>query len=86
MQAEKDSACTDPYYCLSDFVAPRESGVPDYLGVFAVACFGVDELCKEYEKQSDDYNIIMVKALGDRFAEVTISVISPIAETDYAEN
>ncbi|XP_062980412.1 methionine synthase [Elgaria multicarinata webbii] len=68
-QAEKDSASTDPYYCLSDFVSPLESCVPDYLGLFAVACFGVDELCKEYEKQSDDYNSIMVKALGDRLAE-----------------
>ncbi|XP_034964274.2 methionine synthase isoform X1 [Zootoca vivipara] len=68
-QAEKDSSSTDPYYCLSDFISPLESGIPDYLGLFAVACFGVDELCTEYEKQSDDYNIIMVKALGDRLAE-----------------
>ncbi|XP_060609853.2 methionine synthase [Anolis sagrei] len=68
-QAEKDSASTDPYYCLSDFTCPLKSGIPDYLGLFAVACFGVDELCKEYEKQSDDYNIIMIKALGDRLAE-----------------
>lgn len=52
-----------------------ESGVNDYLGLFAVACFGVDELCKEYEKQCDDYNIIMVKALADRLAEVTLTVI-----------
>ncbi|KAJ6664657.1 hypothetical protein lerEdw1_006230 [Lerista edwardsae] len=68
-QAEKDSASADPYYCLSDFVPPLESGISDYLGLFAVAVFGVDELCKEYEKQYDDYNIIMVKALGDRLAE-----------------
>ncbi|XP_037751226.1 methionine synthase isoform X3 [Chelonia mydas] len=68
-QAEKDSSCTDPYYCLSDFIAPGDSGVRDYLGLFAVACFGVDKLCKEYEKQCDDYNSIMVKALGDRIAE-----------------
>uniref|UniRef100_A0A8C6V9Z7 Methionine synthase n=1 Tax=Naja naja TaxID=35670 RepID=A0A8C6V9Z7_NAJNA len=68
-QVEKDSGSTDPYYCLSDFISPLESGVSDYLGLFAVACFGVDELCKEYEKQSDDYSIIMVKALADRLAE-----------------
>ncbi|NXD15987.1 METH synthase, partial [Nothocercus nigrocapillus] len=68
-QAEKDSACTDPYYCLSDFIAPLGSGVRDYLGLFAVACFGVDELCHEYRKQDDEYSIIMVKALGDRLAE-----------------
>ncbi|XP_051849501.1 methionine synthase [Antechinus flavipes] len=68
-QAEKDSASTDPYYCLSDFIAPLESGVRDYLGFFAVACFGVDELSKSYEKQCDIYSSIMVKALGDRLAE-----------------
>lgn len=49
------------------------------MGLFAVALFGVDELCKEYEKQSDDYNIIMVKALGDRLAEViTLSFIGSV--------
>lgn len=68
-QAEKDSASTDPYYCLSDFVAPLESGVRDYLGLFAVAIFGVEELSKAYENKGDDYNSIMVKALGDRLAE-----------------
>ncbi|KAM4693612.1 methionine synthase [Discoglossus pictus] len=68
-QAEKDSSSTDPYYCLSDFIASWESGVKDYLGIFAVACFGVEELSKAYEKQGDDYNSIMVKALGDRLAE-----------------
>uniref|UniRef100_A0A803YKG7 Methionine synthase n=1 Tax=Meleagris gallopavo TaxID=9103 RepID=A0A803YKG7_MELGA len=68
-QAEKDSACTDPYYCLSDFIAPLDSGICDYLGLFAVACFGVDELCDDFRRQDDEYNIIMVKALGDRLAE-----------------
>ncbi|KAJ7416517.1 Methionine synthase [Pitangus sulphuratus] len=68
-QAEKDSSCTDPYYCLSDFIAPMDSGICDYLGLFAVACFGVEELCNEFRKQDDEYNIIMVKALGDRLAE-----------------
>uniref|UniRef100_A0A4W2GME0 Methionine synthase n=1 Tax=Bos indicus x Bos taurus TaxID=30522 RepID=A0A4W2GME0_BOBOX len=68
-QAEKDSASSDPYLCLSDFIAPLHSGIPDYLGLFAVACFGVEELSKAYEKECDDYSSIMVKALGDRLAE-----------------
>ncbi|KAJ8013643.1 hypothetical protein DPEC_G00031940 [Dallia pectoralis] len=68
-QAEKDRASSDPYYCLSDFVAPRDSGVPDYVGMFAVAVFGADELSRQYEKQGDDYNSIMIKALADRLAE-----------------
>ncbi|KAF4018766.1 hypothetical protein G4228_010618 [Cervus hanglu yarkandensis] len=68
-QAEKDSASSDPYLCLSDFIAPLDSGIPDYLGLFAVACFGVEELSKAYEEECDDYSSIMVKALGDRLAE-----------------
>ncbi|MGS2720455.1 methionine synthase [Paraglaciecola aestuariivivens] len=57
-------------YCLSDFVAPKESGQADYLGAFAVtAGTWEDDLAKSYEDQSDDYNAIMVKALADRFAE-----------------
>jgi 5-methyltetrahydrofolate--homocysteine methyltransferase len=71
-QAEKDSSSTDPYHCLSDFIAPLHSGVCDYLGLFAVACFGVEELSKTYEDDGDDYSSIMVKALGDRLAEVDV--------------
>ncbi|KAK6328061.1 hypothetical protein J4Q44_G00000390 [Coregonus suidteri] len=47
-QAEKDSASSDPYYCLSDFVAPKGSGVSDYVGIFAVAVFGAEELSKRF--------------------------------------
>ncbi|XP_004690795.1 PREDICTED: methionine synthase [Condylura cristata] len=68
-QAEKDPANPDPHYCLSDFVAPLHSGVADYLGLFAVACFGVEELSRAYVEAGDDYSSIMVKALGDRLAE-----------------
>ncbi|XP_053495830.1 methionine synthase isoform X1 [Ictalurus furcatus] len=68
-QAEKDSACSDPYFCLADFVAPLESGVKDYVGLFAVAVFGAEKLSQEFVQQGDDYNSIMVKALADRLAE-----------------
>jgi 5-methyltetrahydrofolate--homocysteine methyltransferase len=55
---------------LADFVAPRNSGLKDYLGLFAVtAGVGVDTLVKEYEKKHDDYTAIMVKAIADRLAE-----------------
>jgi 5-methyltetrahydrofolate--homocysteine methyltransferase len=61
---------TRPHFALADFVAPKESGVADYFGGFAVSTgFGVDELAAEYEAKHDDYNAIMVKALADRFAE-----------------
>jgi 5-methyltetrahydrofolate--homocysteine methyltransferase len=59
-----------PNMCLTDFIAPKESGVEDYFGAFAVtAGIGVDKLVAEYEADHDDYNSIMVKALADRLAE-----------------
>jgi len=59
-----------PNLCLSDFIAPKETGIPDWMGAFAVtAGIGVSDLCKEFEKNNDDYNSIMVKALADRLAE-----------------
>ena len=57
-------------FCLSDFVAPADSGVADYLGGFAVtAGEGVDAAVAKFEAAQDDYNAIMVKALADRLAE-----------------
>ncbi|MEI6782570.1 MAG: methionine synthase, partial [Verrucomicrobiota bacterium] len=64
-------------HCLADFIAPKQSHLPtinpqlpDYLGAFAVtAGFGVEELCRKFERDHDDYNSIMTKALADRLAE-----------------
>jgi 5-methyltetrahydrofolate--homocysteine methyltransferase len=59
-----------PNIALADFIAPKESGIQDYIGCFCVTTgFGVDEKASEFEKQLDDYNSILVKALGDRLAE-----------------
>jgi len=59
-----------PNIALADFIAPKDSGKTDYMGAFCVTTgFGVDEKAAEYEKNLDDYNSIMVKALGDRLAE-----------------
>ena len=59
-----------PNLCIGDFVAPKESGVKDYIGAFAVtAGIGIDKRVKAYEDQHDDYNSIMLKALADRLAE-----------------
>lgn len=58
------------HLCLSDYIAPRDSGKVDYLGAFAVcAGSGVEKMAQSFEEQNDDYSSIMVKALGDRFAE-----------------
>jgi 5-methyltetrahydrofolate--homocysteine methyltransferase len=59
-----------PNLCLADMVAPRETGVRDYIGVFALtAGIGIDERVAAYEAKHDDYNAIMLKALADRLAE-----------------
>ncbi|MBC7643383.1 MAG: B12-binding domain-containing protein, partial [Flavobacterium sp.] len=59
-----------PNIALSDFIAPKDSGMQDYMGCFCVTTgFGVDEKAFEFEKDLDDYNSILIKALGDRFAE-----------------
>jgi 5-methyltetrahydrofolate--homocysteine methyltransferase len=57
-------------YCLADFVAPKASGVRDYVGGFAVtAGLGIDRKLEEFETRLDDYSGIMLKALADRLAE-----------------
>jgi 5-methyltetrahydrofolate--homocysteine methyltransferase len=56
--------------CLADFVAPKASGIADYVGLFAVtAGLGADAKAAEFERAHDDYSAIMVKALADRLAE-----------------
>ncbi|MCL1663463.1 methionine synthase [Elizabethkingia ursingii] len=58
------------YLALADFIAPKETGIQDYVGCFCVtAGFGADEVAAKYSEENDDYNSIMVKALADRFAE-----------------
>jgi 5-methyltetrahydrofolate--homocysteine methyltransferase len=60
----------NPNLCLGDFVAPKESGIRDYLGAFAVtAGLGIEKKLAEFEKSHDDYNSIVLKALADRLAE-----------------
>ena len=55
---------------LSDFIAPNDSKINDYIGAFAVtAGINAEELAKKYEESNDDYNSIMVKTLADRLAE-----------------
>ncbi len=59
-----------PYRALSDFIAPKQQNIQDYMGCFCVTTgFGTAELAKDFEARNDDYNSIMVKALADRLAE-----------------
>ncbi|MER2528476.1 MAG: methionine synthase, partial [Candidatus Competibacter denitrificans] len=59
-----------PHYCLADWVAPKESGITDYLGAFAVtAGIGIDERVAAFQQANDDYSAILLKVLADRLAE-----------------
>ena len=61
---------TQPNYCLSDYIAPKESGKSDYIGAFAVtAGHKIEEKIAQFEADHDDYNSIMLKVLADRLAE-----------------
>jgi len=64
------------YYAMSDFVAPKSSGVKDYVGAFAVSCgFGCEEVCADLRKKNDDYKGIMMEAIADRLAEALAELI-----------
>jgi 5-methyltetrahydrofolate--homocysteine methyltransferase len=81
-QAEKTDG--NPYYALSDFIAAKETGVPDYFGGFALTTgIGCDELVAEFEANYDDYNSIMAKALADRLAEAFAERMHELVRKDY---
>ncbi|GAB3972275.1 methionine synthase [Spirosoma terrae] len=73
-----------PNYCLSDFIAPLESGREDYIGSFAVtAGIGIEALLDQYERDHDDYNSIMVKAIADRLAEAFAERMHERVRTEF---
>jgi 5-methyltetrahydrofolate--homocysteine methyltransferase len=73
-----------PNRSLADFIAPRDSGVPDYIGMFAVTTgHGADALVRRFEQDHDDYNAIMVKALADRLAEAFAEYLHAQARKDW---
>lgn len=81
-QVKKDTGT--PNLCLSDFIAPKESGLKDYIGAFTVTTgLGAADLVKHFESKLDDYNSIMVKALADRLAEAFTEVIHEKVRREY---
>ncbi len=81
-QAEKRSGV--PNKCLADYVAPRESGVKDYIGGFAVtAGIGTNDLVEQFEQDHDDYNSILTKAVADRLAEAFAEMMHQRVRKEY---
>lgn len=73
-----------PNLCLSDFVAPKDSGIKDYIGTFAfTAGLGIENALKKFEAELDDYNSIMLKALADRLAEAFTELIHEQVRKDF---
>ncbi|MCF6203787.1 MAG: methionine synthase [Methylococcaceae bacterium] len=71
-------------FCLSDFVAPKDSGKADYIGGFAVtAGIGIETKIEQFEKDHDDYNSIMLKALADRLAEAFAEYLHEQVRKDH---
>lgn len=75
---------TDPLLCQSDFIAPKSSGIQDYIGTFAVtAGQGLDALVARYEADHDDYKSIMAKAVCDRLAEAFAELMHEMVRKTY---
>jgi len=77
---DEDSDC----HCLSDFIAPKEQSIADYMGSFAVTMGdSVEKFAKTFEEKGDDYNSIMVKSLGDRMAEALAEYMHLLVRKDW---
>ena len=72
--------------CLADFIAPKSTGVKDYMGAFAVTTgIGAEEFAEAFESEHDDYNSIMVKALADRLAEAFAELLHQRVRREWYE-
>jgi 5-methyltetrahydrofolate--homocysteine methyltransferase len=70
LRQQSDREGSEPCRSLADFIAPKETGLPDHVGAFAVTTgIGLEELCSSFRAKHDDYNAIMAEALADRLAE-----------------
>ncbi|CAN7939517.1 unnamed protein product, partial [Ixodes hexagonus] len=73
-----------PFHCLSDFIAPLETGIQDYIGFFAISGgFGCEEACTRFREENDDFKVIMIEALADRLAEAFAEVLHERVRKDY---
>ena len=73
-----------PNIALSDFIAPKELNIKDYVGVFCVSAgFGCDELSKKYEAENDDYSSLMVKSIADRLVEAFAEYLHKMIRIKY---
>ncbi len=84
LRQQSQKAIGKPNLALADFIAPKKTGIQDYIGCFCVSTgFGTAELAAKYVAEHDDYNAIMVKALADRLAEAFAEYLHKEVRTNY---
>jgi 5-methyltetrahydrofolate--homocysteine methyltransferase len=84
LRQQADKPVERPNLCLSDFIAPKESSVADWIGGFAVtAGLGIEEHIERFHKDNDDYSAIILKALADRLAEALAEYMHRRVRTEF---
>ncbi len=84
LRQQADKPAGQPNQSLADFIAPKSTGLADYIGGFAVTTgIGIEALCARFEKEHDDYNSIMTKALADRLAEAFAECLHKQAREEW---
>jgi 5-methyltetrahydrofolate--homocysteine methyltransferase len=84
LRQQKQKPPGRPNHCLADFVAPKDTGLEDHIGLFAVTVgLGADAAARRFEEDNDDYNAIMVKALADRLAEALAELLHRRVRTEF---
>jgi 5-methyltetrahydrofolate--homocysteine methyltransferase len=84
LRQQSNKEGSEPCRSLADFVAPRETGLSDYIGAFAVTSgIGLKELCDRFKAEHDDYNAIMAEAIADRFAEAFAECLHKRARCEW---
>lgn len=84
LRNQEEKAKGFPNLCLSDFIAPKDSGIVDYIGGFVVtAGLGIEEHLEKFIEENDDYSAIMLKVLADRLAEAATEYLHTIIRQEY---
>jgi len=84
LRQQNEKAPGQPNFCLSDYIAPTETNTKDYIGGFAVTTgIGIEVWVEKFEKDNDDYNAILLKALADRFAEAFAECMHYKVRTEF---
>src|SRR5215203_5689803 len=84
LRQQKQKPPGRPNLCLADFVAPKDTGLEDHIGLFAVTVgLGADAAARRFQEENDDYNAIMVKALADRLAEALAELMHRRLRTEF---